>query len=89
MQLIEHLSQNHQKYYGRLTGQVGLPQQRKYWEDLASSYASCGLSNGYHLKETVGNWIKRANDRYDKTCGRTGASSEVLLNNFQISCGNL
>lgn len=63
MKLVEHLSQNHQKYYGWLTGQIGLPQQRKYWEDSASAYESCGLSNGYHLKETVRNWIKRVNDR--------------------------
>lgn len=34
-------------------------------------------------------WIKRANDRYDKTCGRTGSSGDDLLNEFQTACRHL
>lgn len=89
MEIVKHLSQNHEKYYGRLTGLVGLPQQKKFWEDLANSYSKCNVTNGYHLKEMVRVWIKRANERFDKTCGRTGASGDVQLNEFQTACRQL
>lgn len=84
--IVEHLTTNVSKYYGRLTGDLGLAQQKKYWEELASSYKECNVSCGYHLKEIVRNWIKRANEQFEKKHGHIGASGADLLSQFQTSC---
>lgn len=88
-EIIEHLSQNCQKYYGRFTGNLSLAKQKQYWEDLAGNYKEHNVGSGYRLKESVRIWIKRANEKYEQTCGRTGSSSDEQLTEFQLACRQL
>lgn len=86
LEIVKHISANHEKYYGRLTGEIGLAKQKQFWEALAKEYSQCKVNSGPHLKELVRNWIKRANSQYEKTSGRTGASGDEHLTELQTEC---
>lgn len=88
MKIVEHLSQNHDKYYGRLTGDMNLAKQKQYWDRLAVEYSDFNINSGSHLKEVVRVWIKRANERFDKVTA-TGSSGDDHLSEFQKSCRQL
>lgn len=89
MEIVEHLTQNHDKCYGRLTGDINLAKQKKFWDQLATSYSACNINSAYQLKEIVRNWTKRANEKFEKTSGKTGASGDDHLTDFQIACREL